>query len=229
MLIRGTVISPGDLWQYLPFKQTRLFFFSLFVCFLSDLAYGKFFSLSPLRKKEKMRQSEQTVDERALFHGTTPDAVEAICKRNFDWRLHGKNATSFGAGSYFARDASYSHCYADKNAHGFQHMFVAKVLVGSFIRGHANYRTPPRKIPSDPASDLYDSCVDNQSNPRIFVVFDTDQVYPEYIITYSAVSQFDLFQSFYRTRGNPNTTSMLSTSTNHDQLEQEENQQCIIC
>ena len=138
-----------------------------------------------------MRESQQTVDERPLFHGTTPEAVEAICKRNFDWRLSGKHATRFGEGSYFARDASYSHHYAKKDAHGLRHMFVAKVLVGSFIEGHANYRTPPRKNPEDPGSDLYDSCVDNQSNPRVFVVFDTDQLYPEYIISYSTDFKLD--------------------------------------
>jgi len=143
------------------------------------------------RKKEKMRESQQTVDERSLFHGTTPDVVEAICKRNFDWRLSGKHATRFGEGSYFARDASDNHRYAKKDARGIRHMFVAKVLVGSCIKGQANYRTPPPKNPEDPGSDLYDSCVNNQSNPSIFVVFDTDQLYPEYIISYSTVSKLD--------------------------------------
>ena len=51
-------------------------------------------------------RSQQSVNEKKLFHGTTPDVVEAICKHNFDWRVHGKNKTSFGEGSYFARDAS---------------------------------------------------------------------------------------------------------------------------
>ncbi|XP_029187554.2 uncharacterized protein LOC114954996 isoform X2 [Acropora millepora] len=143
------------------------------------------------RKKEKMRESQQTVDERSLFHGTTPDVVEAICKRNFDWRLSGKHATRFGQGSYFARDASYSHRYAKRDTYGFHHMFVAKVLVGSCIEGRASYRTPPPKNPEDPGSDLYDSCVDNQTNPLIFVVFDTDQLYPEYVISYSTFCTLD--------------------------------------
>ena len=138
-----------------------------------------------------MRESQQTVDERSLFHGTTPGVVEAICKRNFDWRYSGKHATRFGEGSYFARDASYSHLYAKKDADGIHHMFLAKVLVGSYIKGQANYRTPPLKNPEDPGSDLYDSCVNNQSNPSIFVVFDTDQLYPEYIISYSTVSKLN--------------------------------------
>lgn len=164
-----------------------MLFIYLFVGFGSLEVFLSF----PLRKKEKMRENQQTVDERTLFHGTTPDAVEAICKRNFDWRLSGKHATRFGRGSYFARDASYSHRYARKDTHGLRHMFVAKVLVGSCTEGQANYRTPPPKNPDDPGSDLYDSCVDNQLNPSIFVIFDTDQLYPEYIISYSTVSKLD--------------------------------------
>ena len=125
------------------------------------------------------------VNERQLFHGTNPEIVEAICKQNFDWRLHGKNATVYGEGSYFALKSSYSDRYAKEDSKGSKFMFVAKVLVGSYTKGQSSYRRPPSKEPSNPASDLYDSCVDDRSFPTIFVVFDTDQFYPEYIIEYS--------------------------------------------
>ena len=123
--------------------------------------------------------------ERRLFHGTSPETVEAICKQNFDWRLHGKNATVYGEGSYFALNASYSDAYAKEDMNSCPFIFVAKVLVGCYTKGHSSYRRPPQKDPSNPASDLYDSCVEDKSNPTIFVVFDTDQFYPEYIIKYS--------------------------------------------
>ena len=125
------------------------------------------------------------LNEKRLFHGTSPETVEAICKQNFDWRLHGKNATVYGEGSYFALNASYSDAYAKEDVNSCRFMFVAKVLVGYYTKGHSSYRRPPQKDPSNPASDLYDSCVDDKSNPTIFVVFDTDQFYPEYIIKYS--------------------------------------------
>ena len=143
------------------------------------------------RKKEKMAAARtgsiqgRFVNERQLFHGTNPEIVEAICKQNFDWRLHGKNATVYGEGSYFALNSSYSDRYAKEDSKGSKFMFVAKVLVGSYTTGHSSYRRPPSKEPSNPASDLYDSCVDDRSFPTIFVVFDTDQFYPEYIIEYS--------------------------------------------
>ena len=130
-------------------------------------------------------QKRIPLNEKKLFHGTSPETVEAICKQNFDWRLHGKNATMYGEGSYFALNASYSDAYAKEDANSCRFMFVAKVLVGSYTEGHSSYRRPPQKNPSNPASDLYDSCVDDKSNPTIFVVFDTEQSYPEYIIKYS--------------------------------------------
>ena len=134
-------------------------------------------------------RAHETIDEKRLFHGTSPDPVEAICKQNFDWRLYGKNATMYGQGSYFAVNASYSDAFARRDSRSRQFMFLAKVLVGSYTTGHSSYRRPPLKNPLDPASDLYDSCVDNIANPAIFVVFDTDQFYPEYIIQYSTQRQ----------------------------------------
>ena len=64
-------------------------------------------------------------------------------------------------------------------------MFVAKVLVGSYIEGHGSFVRPPSKDVSNPSSDLYDSCVNNVENPTIYVIFDNNgQVYPEYVIKY---------------------------------------------
>lgn len=63
-------------------------------------------------------------------------------------------------------------------------MFVARVLVGDYIKGNAAYVRPPRKC----ADGLwfYDSCVDDELNPSVFVVFEKHQIYPEYIIEYKA-------------------------------------------
>ncbi|XP_067017320.1 serine-rich adhesin for platelets-like isoform X2 [Acropora muricata] len=136
------------------------------------------------RMKENMLASKKTINEKRLFHGTSQDAVGSICKQNFDWRLHGKNATKYGEGSYFALNSWKSDTYATRNNKLSKFMFVAKVLVGSYTVGHSSDRRPPRKDPRNPESDLYDSCVDDTSSPSIFVLFDTDQFYPEYIIEY---------------------------------------------
>ena len=125
-------------------------------------------------------------NEMRLFHGTNPEVVEAICKQNFDWRVNGKNGTAYGQGSYFAVNSSKSNCYAKEDNKRSKFMFVAKVLAGSYTEGKSSYQRPPSKTdPGNPASDLYDSCVDKMSDPSIFVIFQNDQFYPEYIIEYS--------------------------------------------
>ena len=147
-------------------------------------------------QKSPQRMTSEIPCEKRLFHGTGPDAVDAICKQNFDWRVCGKNGTKYGKGSYFAANASYSHSYAKCGSDGFRFMFLARVLVGSFIKGEPEYLRPPSKDPSNPSSDLYDSCVNNESNPAVFVVFDSDQFYPEYVIKYFTLKQNPNFQAY---------------------------------
>ncbi|XP_072529964.1 protein mono-ADP-ribosyltransferase PARP12-like isoform X2 [Salminus brasiliensis] len=115
-----------------------------------------------------------------LFHGTKSKHVDAICQQNFDWRICGVHGTAYGKGSYFARDASYSHRYTDDS--GTRCMFACLVLVGEYINGHSSYVRPPLKDGEDTV--FYDSCVDDINNPSIFVVFEKHQVYPEYLIQY---------------------------------------------
>ena len=146
-------------------------------------------------QKCPQRMVSDILCEKRLFHGTSSDAVDAICKQNFDWRVCRKSGTKYGQGSYFATNASYSHSYAKCGLDGFRFMFLARVLVGSFIKGEPKYRRPPSKDPSNPSSDLYDSCVDSERNPTIFVIFDSDQFYPEYVIKYSILEQDLNFQA----------------------------------
>lgn len=84
-------------------------------------------------------------------------------------------------GSYFARDAKYSHSYTSDS--GTRCMFVCRILVGDFTKGNSTYLRPPSKDGGDTV--FFDSCVDNVHNPSIFVVFEKHQIYPEYLIQYS--------------------------------------------
>ncbi|XP_061085901.1 protein mono-ADP-ribosyltransferase PARP12-like isoform X2 [Conger conger] len=133
-------------------------------------------------KRDLMRTSngDKHFGDRLLFHGTDSVHVNAICRENFDWRLCGTHGTAYGKGSYFARDARYSHGYT--GASGVRTMFVCRVLVGCYTRGDSSYLRPPSKDGGD--SVFYDSCVDDVRNPSIYVVFEKHQVYPEYILKY---------------------------------------------
>ncbi|XP_062374761.1 protein mono-ADP-ribosyltransferase PARP12-like [Sardina pilchardus] len=190
-------------------------------------------------KRERMKKANQDKKyadgERLLFHGTNSQFIDSICFHNFDWRKCGANGTAYGQGCYFARDASYSNNYTSSSnntyfnsytsGHGVHSMFVCRVLVGCYTRGQSHYRLPPSR---DGGLILYDSCVNDVRDPSIFVVFDKQQVYPEFLITYTehiyrppvtlvsssdSDSDFDLVSPV-----KPTVTSTQSNSTRYDTL-----------
>lgn len=64
-------------------------------------------------------------------------------------------------------------------------MFVARVLVGRHTGGKAGLKRPPPLDENNPFGKSYDSCVDDIFCPQVFVIFDSNQAYPEYIIEYN--------------------------------------------
>ncbi|TSK13158.1 Poly [ADP-ribose] polymerase 11 [Bagarius yarrelli] len=154
------------------------------------------------RKKAQLRKIKRVdIDERMLFHGTGHSNIQAICTYNFDWRLTGSHGDVYGKGSYFARDAKYSSKFCHSTSkhnfilkrHGlaspifqsdppYKCMFLARVLVGEYTVGTPHFCRPPSKDLS--IANFYDSCVDDVVNPKIFVIFDSNQIYPEYLIEF---------------------------------------------
>ncbi|CAL8385501.1 unnamed protein product [Boreogadus saida] len=142
------------------------------------------------REQMTKRNGGHNVAERKLFHGTDSKFINAICCSNFDWQICGTHGTSYGNGSYFARDASYSHNFT-RNASTVRSMFVSRVLVGHHTLGAAGDVRPPSKDGGEPLNSgalsrrtFYDSCANNIRSPSIFVVFDRPQIYPEFLLTY---------------------------------------------
>lgn len=135
-------------------------------------------------KLQYMKDRQKPTRERLLFHGTTPDVVDAICTHNFDHRVRGKNGTKYGQGSYFAVDASLRNNYSNPGEEKTRYMFLAKVLTGEFKRGKQSFLRPPLKDSNNPAGDMYDSCVDDENQPKIFVIFSEQQCFPLYLIKY---------------------------------------------
>ncbi|XP_069820579.1 protein mono-ADP-ribosyltransferase PARP12-like [Dendropsophus ebraccatus] len=123
----------------------------------------------------------RNVKEMWLFHGTDNKHIDAICNQNFDWRLCGVHGTRYGQGSYFARHAKLSHPYTTLTPDGTRLMFFARVLVGDYVIGNPQMKRPPLR----PGSTMcYDSCVNDITDPSIFVVFEKHQIYPEYLLEY---------------------------------------------
>ena len=119
-----------------------------------------------------------------LFHGGRPDTVDKILQQGFNRSFAGRNATAYGKGVYFARDASYSTypVYSPRDTHGVQSIFLARVVVGEYCRGEKDALTPD--VRDAATSTLYDSTVDNVRDPSIFVTYNDAQAYPEYLVKF---------------------------------------------
>ncbi|KAK7896317.1 hypothetical protein WMY93_021642 [Mugilogobius chulae] len=91
------------------FSQTMANFNIVQIERIQNKALWEAFQLQKIHMKNN--NGRKPVLEKKLFHGTDPQFVDTICATNFDWRVCGVHGTSFGQGSYFARDASYSHRY----------------------------------------------------------------------------------------------------------------------
>ena len=73
-------------------------------------------------------------------------------------------------------------------------MFYAHVLTGDYTEApdprKQSYEERQRQLISPPAKDtskniLYDSVVDDEYRPKMYIVFNNDQSYPDYLITYT--------------------------------------------
>ena len=149
-----------------------------------------------LEKKYSASLELQMGLERSLFHGTRADAVGLIAEHGFDRSYSGH--VSFGQGTYFARDMSYSaqdqysapgpaiarvqtealYNRHPRNCCCFKYVFRARVLVGRVCIGSSDMR----HLPTTPADSAPDCAVDNASDPSIFVIFKDAQAYPEYLL-----------------------------------------------
>lgn len=136
-------------------------------------------------RKRNFMEANGNLDERLLFHGTQMEsAVKGIFHHNFDVRCYGVNNFVYGKGIYFAVCAGLSDRYAYNPQRKRNWMFLARVLVGKYETGKREFSRPPPRDAFRPYADLYDSCVDHTFSPKLFVIFDSDQCYPDYVIGY---------------------------------------------
>uniref|UniRef100_A0A672GIB3 Poly [ADP-ribose] polymerase n=1 Tax=Salarias fasciatus TaxID=181472 RepID=A0A672GIB3_SALFA len=140
-----------------------------------------------VQKKHMSEKNKQEggAREKLLYHGTTKDSCNSITETGFNRRFCGQNGTAYGAGVYFAVNASYSANprYSKPAADNSQVMFVARVLTGIFTQGKKDMNVPPPRDSRRP-HDRFDSVVDKMDKPQMYIVFHDNQSYPDYLITF---------------------------------------------
>ncbi|KAK3105981.1 hypothetical protein FSP39_010098 [Pinctada imbricata] len=134
--------------------------------------------------KARLSNGDQTIDERDLFHhAESLERCSKIFTNSFDSRMSATDAMfCCGKGAHFTLNSNIADQWANRNERK-RLMLRAKVLVGNYTKGKRSFECPPF-IPGEGYS-LFDSCVDDVTSPQIFVTFDTNQSYPEYLIQYT--------------------------------------------
>ena len=143
-------------------------------------------------KKNVARDLGPDFDEarmvRMLFHGTSAQATQDIVHgvaAGYEPNAAGSSTGAiWGDGTYFARDASYSHRLAGQLPSGKRQMLVNEVLVGLSTIGKKGTKLYPKVPGAKNSSTRYHSLVDNVSDPTIFVVAHSTAAYPAFLITY---------------------------------------------
>ncbi|XP_069014966.1 protein mono-ADP-ribosyltransferase PARP14-like [Embiotoca jacksoni] len=139
---------------------------------------------SVCKKRIKAKNGQADVGEKSLYHGTSAVSCDCIERDRFDRGYAGAHAAIYGKGVYFAVDASYSaRQYSPADGSGLKRLYVARVLTGRYTVGNSSLKAAPPR--GKDRTDCFDSVVDNQQQPAMFVIFHDDQAYPEYLITFS--------------------------------------------
>lgn len=133
----------------------------------------------PNLSSEALKFAQERVERHWLWHGTNVEVMEKIMQQGFNRSFCGKNATLYGKGVYFARDASYSssQAYAVPDWQGFQYVMACRVVVGEYCQGVQDALTP--RVRDTATNMLFDSTVDDEANPTIYVTYHDAQCYPE--------------------------------------------------
>ncbi|EGD79315.1 hypothetical protein PTSG_09729 [Salpingoeca rosetta] len=143
-------------------------------------------------KRRWLNRHSGGANEKHMFHGTRSVEPNKIVKDSFDFR-HAR-AGMFGRGAYFAEYMSYSDSYAFPVQPPTMNHFSSRYGTGAGVRQVFIARVAAGKVEersSDSSivrpSDGYDSVTGTVSaNHKAIIIYDLQQAYPEYLITYSA-------------------------------------------
>ncbi|XP_015257731.1 PREDICTED: poly [ADP-ribose] polymerase 14-like [Cyprinodon variegatus] len=136
------------------------------------------------RQRLLTKNGPKELGEKFLYHGTSVESCHCIERDRFDRSYTGLHGARYGRGVYFAVNANYSaKNYSPVDQSGMKRLYVARVLTGRYTVGKSAMKAPPPR--GADRTDCYDSLVDNQQIPTMFVIFHDDQAYPEYLITFN--------------------------------------------
>lgn len=144
-------------------------------------------------KEPPIAELDHSLNEVYLWHGTPVRQGLAIAQDDFKISLAGSgNASMFGEGLYFAESCTKADEYArDDTGH---YSDVRALLLCRVCMGRIHYTTEPEPdalqkfLDGERDSTLADLAA-SRNTFREFVVYDAQQVYPEYVLLYKRLHQ----------------------------------------
>merc|ERR1712187_165496 len=139
-----------------------------------------------LKSTMQEQRGGESLAEKELWHGTGWATVPKIGKQGFNRSFAGRHGTLLGAGTYFSTDPAYSQRFCDRNGggkDGTKTLFLSRVLVGNHCKGTKQDMEPP--VMDAETGQLFDSTVDNENTPSIFVVFRDFQAVPLFLVEFT--------------------------------------------
>merc|ERR1740123_1004392 len=135
----------------------------------------------PLEQCISIGNIEVRLNEHLLWHATSRDSAEAIAKSNFQIATSGTAVSGlrYGPGAYFAESLGKALAYSMDEA-GAKYVLLCRVACGEFY-----YTEGTERDATDRARQCGKAAVlanPQQRGPREFVVFDAEQVYPEFFL-----------------------------------------------
>jgi len=125
------------------------------------------------------RLNKSNLNVEFLWHGTSSETITDICAQGY-YRDFNKVGL-YGKGVYFALHANYSldDRYSKPDISGTKRLILSKVICGESVLGKSDYVRPPRKC----KDTQYETMVDNETEPTIYVVCNDHQAYPWLIVS----------------------------------------------
>ena len=157
---------------------------------VENMAQHAAFSLHKKTVSEELGSKFDTTKMvRMLFHGTsaqsTHDIIHGVAAGYEPLAAGSSSGAVHGDGTYFARDANYSHRYTKAQSSGKRQMVLNEVVVGLSTKGEKGIKLYPKVPGAANASTRYHSLVDCADDPSIFVIAHSTAAYPAFLITYS--------------------------------------------
>jgi len=126
-----------------------------------------------------------------LFHGTSAEAADKITTGYFNINLAGSSAgTLYGRGVYLADNATKSDEYSRPTASGYRHLLLCRATLGKVFYTDAK-DADPRACEAACLKGNFHSVLGDRRKCRgtfrEFILFDEEQVYPNYILRYRRI------------------------------------------